>query len=194
MLAAEIASHFFWITSRAAGTVALVLASASVGVGLAISGRFGKARGPDLRVTHEALSLAALAALVLHGLALLGDSYFHPTIADLLVPFHMDYKEPYMAIGIISGWIMILFGLSYYVRERIGINRWKVWHRLTAVAWILGVVHTLGQGTDAGTTWFLAVVGIAVIPVTLLLVARLLTTPSSSAPPPSPARSLGGTS
>jgi sulfoxide reductase heme-binding subunit YedZ len=193
MLATEIATHFFWITSRAAGTVALVLASASVGVGLAISGRFGKARGPDLRVTHEALSLAALAALVVHGLALLGDSYFHPTIADLLVPFHLNYKEPYMAIGIISGWLMIVFGLSYYVRERIGIKRWKVWHRLTAVAWILGVVHTLGEGTDAGTAWFLAVVGIAVIPVTLLLVARLLTTPSSSAPPPTPARSLGGT-
>jgi sulfoxide reductase heme-binding subunit YedZ len=191
MLAADITTHFMWITSRAAGTVALVLASASVGVGLAISGRIGKARGPDLRVTHEALSLAALAALVLHGAALLGDTYFHPSIADLLIPFHRDYKEPYMAIGIISGWLMVVFGLSYYVRERIGINRWKALHRLTAVAWILGVVHTLGEGTDAGTTWFLIVVGIAVIPVTLLLLARLLTTPASSAPPPTRAGSIG---
>jgi sulfoxide reductase heme-binding subunit YedZ len=191
MLAAEITTHFFWITSRAAGTATLVLASASVGVGLAISGRFGKTRGPDLRVTHEALSLAVLAALVLHAAALLGDTYFHPSIADLLVPFHMDYKEPYMAIGIISGWLMLAFGLSYYVRERIGMARWKALHRLTALAWILGVVHTLGEGTDAGTTWFLAVVGIAVIPVTLLLIARLLTTPASSAPPPTRASSLG---
>ena len=90
-------------------------------------------------MTHEALSLATIGAIVLHALALLGDSFFHPTIADLLVPFHLNYKEPYMALGIISGWLMLIFGLSYYVRDRIGINRWKVLHRLTAVAWILGV-------------------------------------------------------
>jgi sulfoxide reductase heme-binding subunit YedZ len=182
MLATDLTTHFFWITSRAAGTVALVLASASVGVGLAISGRFGKGRGPELRITHEALSLAAIAALVLHAVTLLGDTYFHPTIADLVIPFHMNYKEPYMAIGIIGGWGMIIFGLSYYVRNRIGINRWKMLHRLSAVAWILGVVHTLGEGSDAGETWFLAVVGIAVIPVALLLIARMITTPTPAVP------------
>ncbi|HUB76850.1 MAG TPA: hypothetical protein VL977_07325, partial [Solirubrobacteraceae bacterium] len=116
-------------------------------------------------------------------LALLGDSYFHPTVADLLVPFHLDYKEPYMALGIISGWLMLIFGLSYYVRDAIGIARWKVLHRLTALAWVLGVIHTLGEGTDAGTSWFLILGGLTVIPVALLLLARLLTTP---APPASP--------
>jgi sulfoxide reductase heme-binding subunit YedZ len=188
MLAASVSTHFFWITARAAGILALVLASASVGVGLAISGRFGRLRGPDLRVTHEALSLATIGAVVLHAVALLGDSFFHPTIADLLIPFHLNYKEPYMALGIISGWMMVIFGLSYYVRDRIGINRWKAIHRLTAVAWILGVVHTLGEGTDAGTTWFLIMTGLVVIPVALLLLARILTTPSSGPSTAQPTR------
>jgi sulfoxide reductase heme-binding subunit YedZ len=182
MLAANLGTHFFWITSRAAGIVALALSSGSVAAGLAISGRFGRMRGPDLRVTHEALSLAALGALVLHAAALLGDSFFHPTIPDILVPFAMNYKEPYMAIGIISGWGMLIFGLSYYARERIGINRWKVLHRLTAVAWILGVIHTLGEGTDAGQLWFLALTIIVVAPVVLALATRLLTTPTLSTP------------
>jgi len=88
----------------------------------------------------------------------------------------MNYKEPYMAIGIIGGWGMLLLGLSYYARERIGINRWKALHRLTAVAWILGVIHTLGEGTDAGQPWFLALTVAAVAPVALLLAARILTT------------------
>jgi sulfoxide reductase heme-binding subunit YedZ len=86
-----------------------------------------------------------------------------------------------MAVGIIGGWGMIIFGLSYYVRDQIGVARWKVLHRLSAVAWILGVIHTLGEGTDAGTTWFLAVTAIAVVPVAALLLLRLLTTPASSA-------------
>ena len=123
-------------------------------------------------------------------MSLLCDAYFHPTIADLLVPFHMNYREPYMAIGIISGWLMVIFGLSYYVRDRVGVNRWKALHRLTALAWILGVVHTLGEGTDAGATWFLAVVAIAVIPAALLLIVRLLTTRAPSAPPARGGRSL----
>jgi sulfoxide reductase heme-binding subunit YedZ len=181
MIATAIGTHFYWITSRAAGTVALVLASASVGVGLMISGRLGKARGPELRISHEALSLAAIAALILHAAALLGDSFFHPSIADLLVPLQMDYKEPYMAIGIVSGWAMVIFGVSYYLRERIGVARWKVIHRFTALAWILGVVHTLGEGTDAGETWFLAVTAIAVVPVVVLALVRMLTSPASAA-------------
>ena len=61
-----------------------------------------------------------------------------------------------MAIGIIAGWGMVLLGLSYYVRERIGVARWKILHRFTALAWILGIVHCLGEGSDAGRTWFLA--------------------------------------
>ncbi|MEA2154289.1 MAG: hypothetical protein QOE11_429, partial [Solirubrobacteraceae bacterium] len=36
--------HFFWITSRAAGIAALLLASAAVGLGLALSGRLAKGR------------------------------------------------------------------------------------------------------------------------------------------------------
>jgi sulfoxide reductase heme-binding subunit YedZ len=181
MIATAIDTHFFWITSRAAGIVALVLASASVGVGLMISGRLGKARGPELRISHEALSLAAIGALIVHAAALLGDSFFHPTVADLLIPFQMDYKEPYMAIGIIGGWAMVIFGLSYYVRERIGIARWKLIHRFTALAWILGVIHTLGEGTDSGEAWFLAVTAIAVVPVVVLALMRMLTTPASAA-------------
>jgi methionine sulfoxide reductase heme-binding subunit len=172
-LLATTGSHVFWITSRAAGIVALILTSASVGVGLSMSGRLVKGRGPDLRVTHEALAIAAMAAIALHAVALLGDSYFHPGVADLAIPFVSNYKQPYMALGIIAGWGFVLLGLSFYLRQRIGIKRWKVMHRFTALAWVFGVIHTLGEGSDAGRTWFLGITAIAVIPTLVLLVARL---------------------
>jgi methionine sulfoxide reductase heme-binding subunit len=167
-------SQLFWVTSRAAGLVSLILMSASVGVGLTMGGRLLKGRGPDLRVTHEALSLGAIAMLALHAAALLGDSYFHASVADLTIPFVRNYKGAYMAIGIIAGWGMLFFGLSYYLRARIGNSRWRILHRFTALAWILGVVHTLGEGSDSGRTWFLVVVGIAVVPPLTLLLARLV--------------------
>jgi sulfoxide reductase heme-binding subunit YedZ len=171
--ALTIGSHVFWITARAAGLAALILASASVGVGLSMSGRLLGGRGPDMRVVHEALSIATLAAIALHALALLGDSYFHPSLADLTIPFVSGYREPYMALGIIAGWGFALFGLSYYLRKRIGTARWKVIHRFTALAWILGVIHSLGEGTDARATWFLIIVACAVLPSLALLIARL---------------------
>ena len=173
VLASTLSTQGWWITSRAAGIAALILSSASVGAGLLIGGRFVRGRGVDLRVTHEALSLAALVALALHVLALLGDSYFHASVADLTIPFVRNYRGPYMAIGIIAGWGMLLLGLSYYARERIGIGRWKVLHRFTALAWVLGIVHSLGEGTDAGRLWFLATVAIAAGPPLLLLAARI---------------------
>lgn len=172
MIATAVGTHLFWIVSRAAGTAALLLSSVSVGVGLLMGGRFLRGRGPDLRVTHEALSLATIVALVVHGGVLLGDSFLSLSVADVTVPFASSYKEPWMAIGIIAGWMMIVLGLTYYVRGRIGQERWRKLHRLTAVAWALGVAHSLGEGTDAGLAWFLVATAIVVVPAATLLLGR----------------------
>ena len=59
--AVALGEHFFWITSRAAGVAALLASSAAVTLGLLMGGRLTKGRLPDLRVTHEALSLATIA-------------------------------------------------------------------------------------------------------------------------------------
>ncbi len=48
-----------------------------------------------------------------------------------------------------SGCCCVL-GLSYYARARIGVQRWRRLHRFAALAWLLGLVHALGEGTDAG--------------------------------------------
>ena len=82
-----------------------------------------------------------------------------------------------MALGIIAGWGMVILGLSFYARERIGIARWRVLHRFTALAWLLGIVHSLGEGSDAGRLWFLATVAIATGPPLVLLLARLALAP-----------------
>ena len=81
------APHVFWITSRAAGTVALVTASLAVCLGLLMSTRWLKGRGPDLRVAHEILSLSTLVAIAVHGLVLVGDSFLHPSLADISSAF-----------------------------------------------------------------------------------------------------------
>src|SRR3954447_1626913 len=145
VLATATGPHIFWIMSRAAGTAALFLSRIGVCVGLLISGRFVRGKGADLRPLHEALSLATIAALVVHALTLLGDSYLNPGLADITIPFASSYKTGWTSLGIIAGWMLILLGPSYYLRRRIGQKRWTKLHRFTAVAWIAGIIHSLGE-------------------------------------------------
>ena len=131
--------HLFWIASRAAGTAALLLSSAAVGVGLTMGGRLVKGRGVDLRAAHEALSLATLIAIVVHAAALLGDSFLNPSVAR----HHDPVRRPATRSrgcrsGSSSGWGLVALGVSYYFRTRIGVARWKRLHRWTALAWLLG--------------------------------------------------------
>ncbi|MHB8233181.1 MAG: ferric reductase-like transmembrane domain-containing protein [Solirubrobacteraceae bacterium] len=174
MLATATGPHLYWIASRAAGSAALVLSSVSVSVGLLMGQRLLKGRRPDLRVAHEALSLATLVAIAVHGLTLLGDGFLHPSLADVTVPFVSGYKTFWTTTGIVSFWALLALGLSYYARARIGVQRWRMLHRFTALAWILGIAHSLGEGSDAGELWFLAMAGAVVLPALALLIARLL--------------------
>jgi sulfoxide reductase heme-binding subunit YedZ len=171
-LAVATAPHLFWITSRAAGTAALFLAGASVTLGLAMGMRLVRGKGPELRAIHEALSLATVAALLVHGLSLVGDKYLHPSVVDIAIPFAGGYKTGWTSLGIIAAYALILLGPSYYARRLIGQERWRRWHRFTALAWIAGIVHAFGEGTDAGSAWFVAMVAVTTIPAATLLVLR----------------------
>ena len=174
--------HLFWITSRAAGFAALVLASLAVSLGLLMSTKLLKRRGPDLLVTHEILSLATIVAIVVHGAALLGDQFLHPSVADIAVPFVSSYKTVWTSLGIVGGWTLTLLGLSYYLRRHIGVTRWRKLHRFTALAWLAGIAHALGEGTDAGQLWFIAMLAIVTIPALLLLALRWFGADAGSLP------------
>jgi methionine sulfoxide reductase heme-binding subunit len=181
--------HLFWITSRAAGFAALVLASLAVSLGLLMSTKLVKGRTTDLRAAHDTLALATIVAIVVHGVSLLGDSFLHPSVLDISIPFVSSYKTLWTSLGIVGGWGLILLGLSYYARRWVGAVRWRKLHRFTALAWLAGLVHALGEGTDAGQLWFLAMVALVTIPALALLATRLARSGGASpagAPAPQP--------
>jgi sulfoxide reductase heme-binding subunit YedZ len=176
--------HVFWLASRAAGSLALVLSSLSVCVGLLMGQRLVRRRGGDLRVVHEALSLATIAALLVHGLALLGDSYMHPSLADISIPLVSSYRTLWTSSGIVAFWVLAALGLSYYARARIGVARWRALHRFTAVAWLLGLAHSLGEGSDSGATWFIAMTALVAVPALILLAGRVIGSAGAADAPP----------
>jgi methionine sulfoxide reductase heme-binding subunit len=164
--------YAWWLSSRAAGVVAFALIALSVLIGLAMANRL--VRGRTVVKLHEHLALAGLVAIAVHGITLLGDSWLNPGFKGLLVPFAMDYKPLFTGLGIIGGYLAALLGLSFYARRRIGAKRWRKLHRLTVLVYLLGVVHTLGAGTDASAPWMRAVLLATGAPIVFLFLLRLL--------------------
>ncbi len=167
--------HTFWLISRSAGVVAFVLVAASVLIGLTLAAGLG---GPPQRrralvAFHEQTALGSLIAIALHGVALLPDKFLKPGIDGLLIPFAIDYRPAYVAAGIAGGYLAAILGLSFYARRRIGGKRWRNLHRATPLVYVLGLVHTLGAGTDAGSTWLRVFMLATAVPAAALLVARL---------------------
>ncbi|MCB0864875.1 MAG: hypothetical protein KDB58_04095 [Solirubrobacterales bacterium] len=177
MIAATVdpTSHLFWLASRSLGIVALLLTSASVGFGLALSTRISKRPGMAARfkVLHEAVALVSLGAIAGHGLLLLGDSFLHPTVAEITVPFAMHVNPIWTGLGVIAGWLALAFSLSFYVRKWIGVALWRKLHRWTALVFVLGFAHAIGSGSDTRSTWLIAMLALAAAPAALLGSLRL---------------------
>jgi sulfoxide reductase heme-binding subunit YedZ len=166
----------WWLASRASGIVALVLIAASVAIGLAMAAKALRKPGlPKLLVTvHEHAALAALVAIAVHGLTLLGDAWLNPGPIGIAVPFVMDHEPVFTGLGIIGGYLAAILGLTFYIRRRVGARRWRNLHRLTPLVYVLGVIHTLGAGTDAGTPWMTALLIATGTPILYLGVLRAL--------------------
>ncbi|MDX6583332.1 MAG: hypothetical protein QOI10_2516 [Solirubrobacterales bacterium] len=168
-------AHAFWLASRGLGIVAMILLSAAVGCGLALSGRMTQRPGAAawLKTSHEALTLTSLGAIAGHGLLLLGDPYLHPGLSGIAVPFVLGSQPVWTGIGIIGGWLTALFGLSFYVRHWIGLNAWRKLHRWTAFAYVLCLAHTIGSGTDARSSWLILLLAVSTLVVVAVGAKRI---------------------
>jgi sulfoxide reductase heme-binding subunit YedZ len=136
---------------------------------------FRKPGLPKLLVTiHEHAALAALVAIAVHGLTLLGDAWLSPGPVGIAVPFVMDHEPVFTGLGIIGGYLAAILGLTFYIRRRVGTRRWRNLHRLTPLVYVLGVTHALGSGSDAGTRWMTALLIATGAPILYLGILRAL--------------------
>ncbi len=176
MTAHDPTPYLWWLVSRASGIVALGLVTFAVLLGLTMSTKLLRRPGVGrtLMRLHEHVALVGLFAIVVHGLALLGDPWLRPSLGGLTIPFTMSYRPLFTGLGILAGYLAALLGLSFYARRRIGVKLWRRFHRATVLVWLLGVLHTLGAGSDAATQALRAFVLLPAIPIVYLTVLRVL--------------------
>ena len=177
--------YAWWLASRASGTVALVLVTASVLIGLLMAAGVLKRPGlkRNLVAIHEHTALVALVLIAVHGITLLGDRTLNPGPIGILLPLATPYRPSYTALGILSGYLVAALGLSFYVRKWkwIGGKRWRQMHRATVLAYLLGVAHAIGAGSDASTPAVRFGVVASTLPAAALYLIRNRTRTSTSA-------------
>jgi sulfoxide reductase heme-binding subunit YedZ len=161
--------YTWWLASRAAGIVGFIALGAVAILGLISALKLvSPATAARMRPWHERLALTGLGCITAHGLLLLGDSWVNPGLTGIAIPFTMSYRPLWTGLGIIAFYCLAVFGLSFYQRRRIGARRWRSAHRFASVAFVLGGVHALMAGTDAGSPLMLGIIiGFAVIVVAL---------------------------
>jgi sulfoxide reductase heme-binding subunit YedZ len=166
--------------SQAFGWAALLWSWLTIlmGVSLPIWGRLGRSQLREMvERLHRSASLTVVGLMLLHAVLLIWD-----TMGDDLVTIFVPWTTSYLpgrfpqALGILSFYSAIIFGLSFYLRDRIGLRIWQSLHRyLIPAVYILAVWHTILYGSDVqahNALWF-AVLALQV-PVTGAFAARLL--------------------
>ena len=147
-----------WYIARAGGILAYALLSASVILGLLLSGRSRLPGWPRFAVedVHRFVGMLAGAFIVIHGGALFLDSYMPFSLTNLLVPGTDSYRPVSVAFGVIAAELLAALALTNHYRKLLSHRFWRRAHYLNFAVWVLALVHGIAAGTDRATVWALA--------------------------------------
>ena len=144
-----------WYTTRATGLVTLLLLTASVLLGLLITGRFTSDKWPRFLTVglHRNLSLLVLVFLALHVGTTLIDTFVSIPLATAFIPFIASYKPFWLGLGAVALDLIVALVATSLIRNRLGLRTWRWVHWAAYICWPVALAHGLGAGTDRGTLW-----------------------------------------
>jgi sulfoxide reductase heme-binding subunit YedZ len=139
--------------SQAVGWAALAWSWLTILLGVSLP-VWARQRRPRLRARaerlHRSTSLTVIGLMVAHAVLLSWDK-MGDTLFTEFVPWTTSYvpgRFP-QTLGILSFYLAVLLGFSFYFRNRIGAQIWRALHRyFVPAAYILAVWHTLAYGSD----------------------------------------------
>lgn len=156
-----------WYTTRASGIVLLLLLTLIVLLGVPSSVRWSSPSIPRFVPPglHRNLSLLAAAFLVLHVATASLDSFARLRLIDDLIPFVAQYRPLWLGLGVVSAEIFVLLTVSSIYRQQIGYGLWRLMHWLSYAGWPLGLLHSIGTGSDTKAGWMLVIYTACVLAV-----------------------------
>jgi Ferric reductase like transmembrane component len=175
MLAAAVAGpSAYWYLTRGTGTIALILLTLSVALGVANVRRLRTEHVPRfvLDAVHRNVSLLAMAFLLVHIVTSLLDGFAPIRLIDVIIPFGSAYRPLWLGFGAVAFDLLLAVVITSLLRRRFGYRAWRMTHWAAYASWPVALLHGLGTGSDTKTGWMLVIVGGCVIVMIVAVVAR----------------------
>ena len=172
--AASAGPSAYWYLTRGTGTVALILLTLSVALGVANSRRLRTERMPRFVVdaVHRNVSLLAVAFTGVHVITSLLDGFAPITVVDVFVPFTSAYRPLWLGFGAVAFDLLLALVITSLLRRRFGYRLWRITHWTAYACWPVAVLHTFGTGSDAKFGWLLAISAICAAVVIAAVLVR----------------------
>ncbi|MFI5282978.1 MAG: ferric reductase-like transmembrane domain-containing protein [Candidatus Dormibacterales bacterium] len=170
---------FLWYATRGAGAVSLVLLSCVVVLGVLSALRVQSTGWPRFLTTglHRNIALTAVVFLGLHIVTAVVDPFTHLGWAAALIPFSSYYRTFWLGLGAVAFELLLAIVITSLLRGLIGPAAWRAIHWLAYASWPVAVLHGFGTGTDAWSTWFLALSAMSIGAVAVAVLYRLISQP-----------------
>jgi Ferric reductase like transmembrane component len=147
-----------WYLTRGSGTVALLLLTASVLLGVMNSTRWRTAHWPRFLSygLHRNVTLLAIAFTLVHVVTTITDAFAPIGWIDAFIPFLTPYRPFWLGMGTLAFDLLLALTITSFLRRRIGVRAWRLVHWLAYASWPVALLHSLGTGSDARTGWLAA--------------------------------------
>jgi sulfoxide reductase heme-binding subunit YedZ len=147
----------YWYLTRATGTVALLLLSGAVVLGVVDVRRWSTPAWPRFIVDslHRSVALLAMVFLALHILTSVLDSFASISPLDAFIPFAGSYRPFWLGLGAVAFDLLFAVTITSLLRQRLGYETWRAIHWLSYASWPVALLHGLGTGSDAKSDWML---------------------------------------
>jgi predicted ferric reductase len=163
----------YWYLTRSTGTVALLLLTLSLVLGVVDVRRWSSESWPRFVVDslHRNASLLALVFLLLHIFTAVLDSFAPISLVNAVIPFTGSYRPFWLGLGALSFDLILAVIITSLLRRRMGHATWRAIHWLTYASWPIALLHGLGTGSDVKSTWMLALsIGCLIVVIAAVLV------------------------
>jgi hypothetical protein len=171
---AAIGPSAYWYLTRGTGTIALILLTLSVALGVANVRRMRTKSVPRFvfDAVHRNVSLLAVAFLLVHIVTSLLDGFAPIKLLDVVIPFRSSYRPLWLGFGAVAFDLLIAITITSMMRRRFGLRAWRVVHWVAYACWPFALLHGLGTGSDTKAGWMLMIVAACVIVMIVAVVAR----------------------
>ena len=147
----------FWYLTRGAGTVAMLLLTSSVVLGILDFSRWRTDTWPRFvtDALHRNVSMLALVMVAIHVITTVADGFAPIGLQDAIIPFLSPYRPLWLGLGAISFDLLLAVAVTSVLRRHVGYRAWRVVHWGGYGCWPLALVHGLGTGSDTASAWML---------------------------------------